>query len=73
MFCDQDGLPYTPRPAPVDPPPPTDPDAGVVEAERRLLLLSPGTGDFSFAEHGVLTFPANTGLHGTSGAESVLR
>jgi phosphatidylserine/phosphatidylglycerophosphate/cardiolipin synthase-like enzyme len=71
VFCDQDGLPYTPRPAPVDPPSPTDPDAGVVEAERRLLLLSPGTGDFSFAEHGVLTFPANTGLHGTSGRVSL--
>ena len=71
VFCDQDGLPYTPRPAPVDPPSPTDPDAGVVEAERRLLLLSPGTGDFSFAEHGVLTFPANTGLDGTSGRVSL--
>ncbi|HVQ52862.1 MAG TPA: phospholipase D-like domain-containing protein, partial [Mycobacterium sp.] len=52
---------------PANPPSPTDPDAGVVEAERRLRLVSPGTGDFDFAEHGVLTFPQNTGLHGMTG------
>jgi phosphatidylserine/phosphatidylglycerophosphate/cardiolipin synthase-like enzyme len=67
VFCDQDGLPYTPLPPPIDPPPPTDPEAGVVEAERRLLLVSPGTGSFDFPEHGVLTFAANTGLHGMTG------
>ncbi len=67
VFCDQDGFPYTPLPAPVNPPPPTDPDAGVVEALPRLRLVAPGAGDFEFAAHGVLTFAANSGLHGTTG------
>ena len=68
VLCDQDGFPYTPLPPPVNPPPPTDPDAGVVEALPRLRLVTPGTGDFEFAAHGVLTFAANNGLHGTTGA-----
>ena len=67
VFCDQEGFPYTPIPPPLNVPSPTDPEAGVVEAERNLLLLGPGTGSFSFPEHGVLTFPANTGLHGQPG------
>jgi phosphatidylserine/phosphatidylglycerophosphate/cardiolipin synthase-like enzyme len=67
VFCDQEGNPYTPRPVPALPPPPGDPEAGTVEAERRLLLLTPGTGEFSFPEHGVLIFPAGTGLGGMSG------
>jgi hypothetical protein len=67
VFCDQDGMPYSPIGAPLEPPPPTDPDPGVVEAQRNLLLLSAGTGSFNFPEHGVLTFSANTGLHGLSG------
>jgi phosphatidylserine/phosphatidylglycerophosphate/cardiolipin synthase-like enzyme len=67
VFCDQAGNPYTPRPAPLDPPSPTDPEAGTVEAERHLFLLSPGAGDFSFPEHGVLTFPDHVGLGDAEG------
>src|SRR5262245_16026166 len=67
VFSDHLGNPYTPRPPPLNPPSPTDPEAGVVEAERQLLQLAPGTGSYSFPEHGVLAFPAGTGLGGMSG------
>jgi phosphatidylserine/phosphatidylglycerophosphate/cardiolipin synthase-like enzyme len=64
VFCDQEGNPYTPREAPSPLPPPGDPEAGTVEAERRLLQLTPGVGEYDFPEHGVLIFPAGTGLGG---------
>jgi phosphatidylserine/phosphatidylglycerophosphate/cardiolipin synthase-like enzyme len=54
VICDQQGNPYTPRPAPQEPLPPTDPEAGTVDAGRVLLQLSPGSGSHAFPEHGVL-------------------
>ena len=57
VFCDQQGNPYTPRPAPAEPLPPTDPEAGTVEAGRVLLLLAPAAGSHAFPEHGVLVLP----------------
>jgi phosphatidylserine/phosphatidylglycerophosphate/cardiolipin synthase-like enzyme len=60
VFCDQEGNPYTPRPAPTSPHSPTDPEAGTVEAERRLLLLSPAVGDFSG-----MSGPIGLGMTGT--------
>ena len=65
VFCDQEGKPYTPRPA--EPFSPTEPDPPTEEAQRRLLLLSPGTGEFDFAEHGVLTFQPGAGLGDLTG------
>ena len=67
VFSDQQGNPYTPRPAPAAPPPPGDPDAGTVEAERRLLQLSPSTAEYTFPEHGVLVLPGAVAASGIVG------
>lgn len=61
VFCDQDGRPYTPRPAPSVPLPPFDPEAGAIEAERVLLLVAPQAGSHSFPAHGVLVLPGGAG------------
>ena len=69
VFCDQQGNPYTPRPAPQEPLPPTDPESGTVDAERVLLLLSPGPGSHAVPEHGVLVLsgPEAAGMSGLIG------
>jgi phosphatidylserine/phosphatidylglycerophosphate/cardiolipin synthase-like enzyme len=66
VFCDQQGNPYTPRPEPASPLPPTDPEFGTVEADLLLLQLSPTVNEYLIPENGVLVL-ADTGLGGMSG------